>query len=206
MRCLRVREYGLDRLDAVESEGRAAILAFFHGRQFLFVPNLVKRRLTVMSSLSRDGELQARTLAGFGYEIVRGSTSRGGIRGFIGMKKKLEQGYHATFAVDGPRGPIYVVKPGVIHLAKRSGAPVIPMATSASPAYVFGKAWDRYLLPLPFSRCVMQFGEPLHFDDDLSPMAVDRDSLTLHGALVREHADADRRAGFDKTRWTEAGE
>jgi lysophospholipid acyltransferase (LPLAT)-like uncharacterized protein len=93
---------------------------------------MAKRKATIMSSLSRDGELQAHILAGFGYRIVRGSASRGGARGLIGMKRGMRDGYHAGLAVDGPKGPIHEVKPGVIYLAKKTGAPVIPVLTSAN--------------------------------------------------------------------------
>ncbi len=88
----------------MEARGKAAVLPFFHGRQFLLINHLAGRRVTVISSLSRDGELQARTLAGLGFSIVRGSSSRGGARALLGMARLMEQGVHASFAVDGPRG------------------------------------------------------------------------------------------------------
>ncbi len=114
---LRVRSEGIEHLDSLEASGGRAVLAFFHGRQFLLAGYLLGRKLTVLSSLSRDGEMQARVMSGLGYAVVRGSASKGGARGLIGLKRKMDEGYHATFAVDGPRGPLHEVKPGAFYLA-----------------------------------------------------------------------------------------
>ena len=137
---MRVRAEGVEHLDAFEAEGKTAVLAFFHGRQFLLAGFLVGRKLTVLSSLSRDGALQADVMTGLGYAVVRGSASKGGVRGLIGLKKNMDEGYHATFAVDGPKGPIHEVKPGAVYLAKKTGAPIIPMISSARPAHVISGA------------------------------------------------------------------
>ncbi len=149
-RTVRIRCEGVQILDELESSGRTSVVAFFHGRQFLPTGFLAGRKMGIMSSLSRDGELQTRVMTGLGYAVVRGSASRSGARGLIGLKRLMEKGYHATFAVDGPKGPIHEVKPGAVYLAKKTGAPVVGLAASASPAYIFSRAWDLYLLPWPF--------------------------------------------------------
>lgn len=192
---VRVRELGKDRLDDLEDPGAVAVLAFFHGRQFLLVSTLLGRRISIMSSLSRDGELQARVLSGLGYRIVRGSASKGGARGLIAMKRLMDRGYHGSFAVDGPKGPIHEVKPGAVYLAKKTGAPVLPLAASAKPALIFQKAWDRYLLPMPFSRGVVIYGEPIRLDGDLGEEAVDRDCKALQSVLLRLQTEADKAVG-----------
>ncbi len=186
---------GLERLDELERAGKRGVLAFFHGRQFLLVHRLRMRRIGIMSSLSRDGELQARTLAGLGYALVRGSSSAGGARALIGMKRLMEEGHHATFAVDGPRGPLHEVKPGVVYLAKKAASPVIPLISSADRGWVFHRAWDRYLLPKPFSRGVVLLGEPLTLDQDLAPEAVARDAARIREALLALQAQADAMTG-----------
>jgi lysophospholipid acyltransferase (LPLAT)-like uncharacterized protein len=104
---VRIRCEGVQILDELESTGRTAILPFFHGRQFLLTGFLAGRKLGVMSSFSRDGELQTHVMTGLGFEVVRGSASRGGARGLIGLKRLMEKGYHATVAVDGPLGSIH---------------------------------------------------------------------------------------------------
>lgn len=195
---LRIADFGIGWLDSVESKGECAIIPFFHGRQFPLVSYFAGRKTTVMSSMSRDGELQAQVLAGFGHRIVRGSTSRGGARGLIGMKKAMGEGYHATLAVDGPRGPLHEVKPGVIYLAKKTGASVIPVSASMNPAVVLEKAWDRYMLPVPFARAVILFGEPMHFDPDMDRDSMERDRTNLSDRMLSLQEEADRIAGRKK--------
>lgn len=193
---VRLTRVGEDILDSLEAKGQSAVLAFFHGRQMLLTWSLLGRKLGVMSSLSRDGELQARTLAGFGYAIVRGSASRGGARGLIGLMRLMERGYHATMAVDGPRGPLNSVKPGAVFLAKKTGSPLVLMAASAAPARVFVKAWDRFLLPWPLSRAVVMFQGPVELDDDLSEEAVERDCRRVEKEMLLLQAKADGMVGF----------
>ena len=192
---VRVRESGREKLDDLERQDKVAVLAFFHGRQFLLISTFLGRRVSIMSSLSRDGELQARALSGLGFSIVRGSASRGGARGLIAMKKQMDRGYHGSFAVDGPKGPIHQVKPGAVYLAKKTGAPVLPLAASANPALTFNKAWDRYILPLPFCRGAVIYGDPIFLDGDLAEEAVDRDCEALQSVLVRLQEEADEAVG-----------
>lgn len=196
---VRIRCEGMPILDGLESEGRTAVLAFFHGRQFLLTGFLAGRKMGIMSSLSRDGELQTRVMTGLGFEVVRGSASRGGARGLIGLKKLMEKGYFATFAVDGPKGPIHEVKPGAVYLAKKSGTPVVPLAASASPAHIFSRAWDLFLLPWPFGRGAVIFGDPVYFDDDTSEEAIARDSRFLKEELLKLQLRADEITGLKKT-------
>jgi lysophospholipid acyltransferase (LPLAT)-like uncharacterized protein len=193
---MRIRREGIDRLDSMQASGLAAVLAFFHGRQFLLMSCLRGRKIATMASLSRDGELQARTMTGLGYGIVRGSASRGGARGVIGLMKLMKNGYWPAFAVDGPRGPIHEVKPGAVFLAKREGVPLIPLASSARPAVIFRKAWDRYLLPMPLGRGAVLLGDPVTFDDDMGEEAIARDCETLRVILVRLQEKADRMTGL----------
>lgn len=201
---VRIRCEGVNVLDDLESARQCAVLAFFHGRQFLLTGFLRGRRLTVMSSLSRDGELQAQVMTGLGYKVVRGSASRGGARGLIGLKKYMDRGYHATFAVDGPKGPIHEVKPGAVYLAKKTGAPVVCMAASASPARILERAWDRYLLPWPFAKGAVVFGDPIYFDKDTGEEAMALGGRKLQEELFRLQERADEITGL-KTRSQESG-
>jgi len=195
-RTVRIRCEGTAILDELESTGQTAVLTFFHGRQFLLSGFLAGRKLGVLASLSRDGELQTRVLTGLGYEVVRGSSTRSGARGLIGLKRLMEKGYHATFAVDGPKGPIHDVKPGAVYLAKKSGAPVVAMAASASPAHILSRAWDLYLLPWLFARGAVVFGDPIYFDRDMSEEAIARDSHILKEELLRLQEKADEMTGL----------
>ena len=193
---VRIRCEGMQILDELESSNRTCVVAFFHGRQFLPTGFLSGRKMGIMSSLSRDGELQTLVMTGLGYAVVRGSASRSGARGLIGLKKLMERGYHATFAVDGPKGPIHEVKPGAVYLAKKTGAPVVGLAASARPAHIFTRAWDQYLLPWPFSKGAVIFSDPIYFDDDMSEEAMARDSRLLQEELIRLQIRADEVVGL----------
>lgn len=193
---VRIHSEGTEVLDELDSAGRTAVLTFFHGRQFLHAGFFARRGIGIMSSLSRDGELQTHVMTGLGYEVVRGSASRGGARGFIGLKRLLEKGHHAAFAVDGPKGPIYEVKPGAIYLAKKAGIPIVAGATSANPAHIFSRAWDLYLLPWPFAKGAVVLGDLIYFDDDLSEDAMARDSRILQEELLRLQERADKITGL----------
>ena len=128
------------------------VFCFYHGRQSGLFAHPHRRPVAVMSSLSRDGALQARILRSLGFAVVRGSSSRGGAEGLRALVSKMNEGCDAAFAVDGPRGPAGVVKPGALAAAKQAGARVVPVTFTASSEWIFEKAWDRYALPRPFSR------------------------------------------------------
>jgi len=113
-----------------------------------------------MASRSRDGEIEARFLQRFGVEVVRGSTTRGGSEALRALVHALRRGREAVITPDGPRGPAYVVQPGIIALARLTGAPIIPLTFSAAPAWRL-KSWDEFLIPKPFARGVVSFGPPL---------------------------------------------
>ena len=193
---LRISSEGTQILDELESASRAAVLTFYHGRQFLHAGFFANRQIGIMSSLSRDGEIQTRVMTGLGYEVVRGSASRGGARGLIGMKKLMKKGCHVAFAVDGPKGPIHEVKPGAVYLAKKLGAPLIASGASANPAHIFSRAWDLYLLPWPFGKGAVVFSDPIYFDDDTSDDAMARDSQILKEELLRLQERADEITGL----------
>ncbi len=114
------------------------------------------------------------------------------------MKRGMRDGYHAGLAVDGPKGPIHEVKPGVIYLAKKTGAPVIPVLTSAKPSIVMKKAWDRYMLPVPFAKAVILFGEPIYFDVNMDQGSMERDSQRLRDIMLSLQEEADGMVGLKK--------
>jgi lysophospholipid acyltransferase (LPLAT)-like uncharacterized protein len=150
----RLREHGPAEVLAryVQTRNRApCIYAHWHGDELVLVAYYSYRRLAVLSSLSKDGSLMARTLELLGYQVFRGSSSRGGARGLIGLIRAVKEGSQAALAVDGPKGPIYEVKPGVVDLAQRTGQPVIPVRTRCDRAWNFPRAWNKCYLPKPFA-------------------------------------------------------
>jgi lysophospholipid acyltransferase (LPLAT)-like uncharacterized protein len=148
---------------AVESlwvAGTPLIYVVWHAR-ILLLPYLYRRRgLRVLVSRSEDGTLVAGLVRRFGFVVVRGSSSRGGVQGFRSLARALADGHSVVIVPDGPRGPREVLKAGVVTLARLSGAHVIPSALGASSEWR-ARSWDEFRIPKPFSRCVMRFGEPI---------------------------------------------
>src|SRR6185503_13562006 len=156
-----LRHHGDEGLRAWEREGKPFILAFWH-RHLLLMPYAYRgRRISVLVSQSRDGELIARTVARLGIDTSRGSSSRGGVAGMRALLRKAAEGYDLAFTPDGPRGPAGEVQPGVVLAAAATGWPVQPVALAASRARRLG-SWDRFVVPLPSAAVHFVYGEPLH--------------------------------------------
>ncbi|APR85508.1 Hypothetical protein A7982_10857 [Minicystis rosea] len=157
---------------------RPFALAFWHGQQFALLRWARFQRMVALVSRSQDGELVAAVLARLGIASARGSSSRGGAVGLKGIVRRLRDGFDAAFAVDGPRGPARVVRSdgggvGAALSARLSGGVVVPMAAACARCHVFPKAWDRFELPLPFTRVAVALGPPIE-PADASPEAVGR--------------------------------
>ena len=163
---LRVRMVGEEHLRAAQEAGKGVILVSWHGRTFLPITRYRNKGYWAIVSTSRDGEYQNRLFQRFGIKTVRGSTSaRGAIQSVLTLTKHLKAGATAAFTPDGPRGPSHVVQPGAIFLAQKSGSPIIPAGISAYPRRLL-RAWDRYMIPLPFACVVWIYGEPIYIPAD----------------------------------------
>jgi lysophospholipid acyltransferase (LPLAT)-like uncharacterized protein len=150
--------------EAIEANWRAArpmVFAFWHGRSIM-LPFLVRGRSDayIMNSTHRDGEIITRALERFGIHSTRGSSSRGAVGGTLALMRALRRGNSVALIPDGPRGPAGVAKAGAVELASAGGAPLYPLAFSASRA-VRLRGWDRMMLPLPGARVVCVVGAPL---------------------------------------------
>jgi lysophospholipid acyltransferase (LPLAT)-like uncharacterized protein len=140
------------------------------GRPFLFMPwhgrllplSWLHRRQGIVGLVSRsaDGEYIARVLRVWGYDVVRGSSSRGGDVAFRELVRLIRSGRTIAITPDGPRGPKERIKPGIVQLAQLSGAPILPMAGGADRAWWF-ESWDRFLVPKPFARIRVAYADPV---------------------------------------------
>lgn len=142
-------------------EGVPWVFSFFHGTQWPLLAWRRRKRTTVMVSHSKDGSMQARALRVLGFEVVRGSSSRGGARGLAAVVRAIRRGADAAFAVDGPKGPYGVAKPGALVAARATGGVIVPMGSAAVGGRIFARAWDRFLLAWPFARAVVVIGPPV---------------------------------------------
>jgi lysophospholipid acyltransferase (LPLAT)-like uncharacterized protein len=148
---------------------------------------------SVLTSRSRDGELLAGVLKLLGQEVIRGSSSRGGARALGELCRRLRAGKDVALTSDGPRGPRRRVQPGIIHLARRTGAPILPVVFGASREKTF-QSWDRFCLPLPFSRVALVFGPPVEVARDLSGEALEKKRRELEEAMEWATQVADKAA------------
>ena len=114
--------------------------------------------LAALVSASKDGAFLAAILECFGVQPVRGSSSRRGPQALLELTSWAERGYDLALTPDGPRGPCYVVQEGAIGLAQVTGLPIVPASYSLGWK-IRAKSWDRFQIPLPFSRCEMMFGK-----------------------------------------------
>jgi lysophospholipid acyltransferase (LPLAT)-like uncharacterized protein len=129
------------------------IFAHWHGDELVLL-SLVKRyRIATITSTSKDGELMDKVLGWLGAATSRGSSTRGGsnaLRGLISLCKR--GGNNISMAVDGPKGPIYKVKPGVFELSRLLDAPIYTASVSASRSWIFRRSWNKAMLPKFFAR------------------------------------------------------
>jgi lysophospholipid acyltransferase (LPLAT)-like uncharacterized protein len=166
-RSLRVEYAGDAELRARWERGERALLACWHNR-LLILPVLGEERpMCIMVSQHRDGEMATRLLGAWGVTTVRGSATRGAVGGFLRLVDAFRRGNNMVVLPDGPRGPRYVAKPGVIHLAKAVEAPIYPVAYATSGAWRL-KSWDRLIIPKPFGRIRIAVGEAVAVPPDAS--------------------------------------
>ena len=177
-----------DRLGAV---GRPVnenyIGALWHNRLLIF-PFVLRRFFSnrggaALISASRDGELLADAIKRFDFDVVRGSSSRLGARAILQLTDVLASGRDVVITPDGPRGPAYELGPGIIFLAQKSGAPVVPVNMEYS-SYWRLKSWDRFILPRPFSKVRVIIGQSHHVRSTRTPEEFETERLRLQGVMM----------------------
>jgi len=161
-----------------EPRTHPAIYCFWHRCVFPAAYLYRDKGIRVLTSRSYDGEYIARIIERLGFRAVRGSSSRGALQSLRELKRELERGEFVAFTIDGPRGPRYVAKPGPIHLARITGAPIFSFYVAVERAWIL-KTWDAFIVPKPFSRVHCFVGAPIGVSADADP----------HEALGRMQAE-----------------
>ncbi len=171
--------------------GKPVIYAVWHGR--LLLPAYLHRGEGVVTLISRsaDGEYLARFLRHWGYESVRGSSSRGGSEALRDLVRYCRNGRSLAITPDGPRGPKQQLKPGVVTAAQLSGVPIIPATSSATRAWWPGK-WDRFLIPKPFTKARVLYGPPVMVPRSASATEVEEIRKKLEQVLNHMTEQVDR--------------
>jgi lysophospholipid acyltransferase (LPLAT)-like uncharacterized protein len=150
-----------------------------------------KLRCSILVSQSFDGELIARTIERFGFDAVRGSSSREGAAGLLGLKHAIDAGYIAVFTADGPRGPRYKCKLGPAKLAQATRMPVGILYLLPERAWV-ANSWDGFLIPKPFSRVAVSWAHKVDAPPpDAGPEQLEAARLQVEAAMERARAMAE---------------
>ncbi len=188
---LKTRRVHFDRYLELKARGVPILFALWHGRMFLSIQAHRREGIVTMASRSKDGEIIARWLERNGYSVVRGSSTRGGSQALREMVRRVRAGATAALTVDGPTGPPRVVQPGIVHLARLTGAWILPI-TYSSDRPRFLASWDRYLTPMPFSKNVVLYGQAFPIERETKDAeALDRIARALDDATQ----EADRLTG-----------
>lgn len=171
---------------------KSLIYASWHQRFFPGITLFSKKRpIAIMISQSRDGEYIAKVAEALGHRPVRGSSSRGGSLALRELKRLVDKGYKVAHIVDGPRGPFGMVKPGLVSMAQATGVPIVPVVVSPQKAWVFN-SWDRFMVPKPFSRIVIRYGEPIQVGRRLSRDEFERIRLKVEHKLQSLYEETDQ--------------
>ena len=167
-------------------EGTPVLLCTWHQQFFSAIRHFkkyAKSRPALMISRSRDGAIIAAVARQTGWRTIRGSSSSGGRSALRAMIHHLKCSKLAAHILDGPTGPMGVVKAGAIRLAHSARATIVPFSVSAQWALHFN-SWDRFMLPLPFSRVTLTFGEPVQFGPTDDSGAFERQRMRLEALLA----------------------
>jgi hypothetical protein len=179
---LRLRIFAAEELFARWARGERVIVAFWHNRLLMMPLVASDQPICVIVSAHRDGEIAVRALRRWNIHAVRGSTTRGGARGLLQLIRAHRDGFNLAVVPDGPKGPCYAAKLGVIHLARLTGAAVFPVSYAASRAKRL-RSWDRLIVPLPFARVAVVAGEPISVPRDADPERIETLRKTLETRL-----------------------
>ena len=179
---LRYEVDGEDPRPRIREAGKTPIFAIWHNRIFASIYFMRGDGIVVLTSKSFDGEYIARFLTKFGFGSVRGSSSRGGVRGMVEMIRLIRAGLPMAFTVDGPRGPRYEAKSGPVVLAKKTGNPILSFVVECERFWQV-KSWDQLQIPKPFSRARVFYAEPVSVPEDANDDLIEEKRSELQAKL-----------------------
>lgn len=191
MRTTRYERAGTEHYDLWLARQRPAIYVLWHGRLIPCSYYHRNHRLATLISRHRDGDYIAGVVERWGYQVVRGSSSRGGAAALLQMVRLLREGTSLAITPDGPRGPRQTMKTGPLYAAQRAGVPIIPVTAGSDSAWWF-EGWDRFMVPRPFARIRMIYGEPLFVPAEADGAQIERLAQELGARLDRMTEEVDR--------------
>jgi len=190
-----VIDESLDEIMAAFAENERVLVAFWHGQLAMVQAAYRGRAAGICIQVSRhsDGEIIARAVRPYGIRSARGSATRGGVASVRQMLAAFHEGYDLAIALDGPRGPRHVGKPAAVRLAQATGVRLFPVACAPRRGYAVA-SWDRFTVPMPFTKVYFVGGPPLTVPRDADEEAVEQARAALEGELRRLTLEAEGRA------------
>ncbi len=184
----RVRVVGMDRRRRGMGMSRSGsvLIASFHENAAAGILSHPGQKICTMVSHSKDGEIVAFITEKIGLTAVRGSSSRGSKAVRDAMVETVLAGVNGAITVDGPRGPRRVLKNGIVDIARKTGAPVLPTTCVGSPTWVLAKTWDQTRIPKPFARLLVYYGEPIAVPADTKDEGFQGYLTTIGNAMNRD--------------------
>jgi lysophospholipid acyltransferase (LPLAT)-like uncharacterized protein len=182
---LRFEVLGWHHAEDVHASGKRCIWSFWH-RVILPISWWARDMgIVVMNTTAFDGQWTRKVIEWLGFGTAQGSSSRGGLRGLAVMARRIAEGHDCAFTIDGPRGPRYVAKPGPVMLARKTRCPVMVFHVGVEHGKTFGKTWDHFLFPRPFSRAVIIFAPPIDVPEDADASALEAKHAEMQKGLER---------------------
>jgi lysophospholipid acyltransferase (LPLAT)-like uncharacterized protein len=195
LRSLRLRVVGVEQLVALRRRHGPICYCAWHALMLLPIYHHRFTRGYLVVSEHADGELIARVVERIGYTLIRGSTTHGGARALIQAIRVVRAGHEIGITPDGPLGPRYVVQPGIVYLAQKSGCPIVPMGFASSRYWEF-RSWDRFRLPKPWSRAELRYGGPIFVPAKLHEQDVEVWRRRVEDALKETTRQAEASIGL----------
>ncbi|MCE5314272.1 MAG: lysophospholipid acyltransferase family protein [Armatimonadota bacterium] len=167
---VRFKVEGMEKLDKIAADGKGGLILPWHGVTILPIFYCRHRGFYAIASVSKDGQLQNGILQLRGFKTIRGSSARHGVRALLEATRRLKEGKVLAYTPDGPKGPPKKVQSGTVYMAMRSGCPVLPVGVACSPCKRL-HSWDSHMVPMPFSRAAIAFGDPVYVSEDMDESA-----------------------------------
>jgi len=173
-RTLRLKITGEENYYRLKKEGKNIVFVFWHGATFIPIFHYKNKMACILTAPGLRGNILTKVAQKLGYQVVRLARSTEHNKGAKRMQELLtmvKSGFDSNIAVDGPTGPAFVAKPGAVFLSKQTGNPILPVASACNKKITLNTRWDKYFIPLPFSRASIVLGEPIYMKSGLSDVS-----------------------------------